>query len=579
MKHRSPKLLYFSLTPSHITSFWEWVDANGYKYGKNFAFRRADVPYPLINAADLLIYLNQYEQNLQSLHIIIDYGSIIKINDIDIIKNTIVEYPEVQFLFDNHYANGVSVSSFLFPDDEFHNDIRSYNDENKKEELKCCWKNIEDNVDYSLVELHLMDSDNDIAPSVVFARIISGYDNTFDASNLRYAIKFRKYLHLKVHNSRNFSKIQDSRFKNLAICIEEESKQNIFNSYSLYANGYRALPITTKNELEIVNFEQFKLPKDGIIIRDFDLQFEDEDQSSIDAIRGYRHCEAEDLENGSSFYAQNRKYIKYYNQGWNDLTLSYNKKQNCYWSRLLKMGYPIYFITKGPKFSKLIHSKKCEKTIISDDKQQLYLSGFAKPVCGLYSPLQLFPEVNTTYNRTRYSISDIDYEISTSREEHDHSTPLDVYDMANRMIRRAEIYYNNKRYLLAALVSGEAIEILNGFHHRLMIKAYYIQAIAENAVSMDVVGANEKYLAKDAQFRVEIIKENVERFYYGYEEDSSRNVLNHIFSTCRQFCKEHEHFESEEVFLSAMGHLLEGMSIAKFFKHIVVFLKTGFEHE
>ena len=198
MKHRSPKLLYFSLTPSHITSFWEWVDANGYKYGKNFAFRRADVPYPLINAADLLIYLNQYEQNLQSLHIIIDYGSIIKINDIDIIKNTIVEYPEVQFLFDNHYANGVSVSSFLFPDDEFHNDIRSYNDENKKEELKCCWKNIEDNVDYSLVELHLMDSDNDIDPSVVFARIISGYDNTFDASNLRYAIKFRKYLHLKV---------------------------------------------------------------------------------------------------------------------------------------------------------------------------------------------------------------------------------------------------------------------------------------------------------------------------------------------------------------------------------------------
>ena len=85
-----------------------------------------------------------------------------------------------------------------------------------------------------------MDSDNDIDPSVVFARIISGYDNTFDASNLRYAIKFRKYLHLKVHNSRNFSKIQDSRFNNLAICIEEESKQNIFNSLASFtASAYR----------------------------------------------------------------------------------------------------------------------------------------------------------------------------------------------------------------------------------------------------------------------------------------------------------------------------------------------------
>ena len=246
MKHRTPKLLYFSLVPERISSFWEWVDANDYKYGKNVIFRQADIPYSFTHVADLLMFLNQYDQNIQSLHVVIDYESIKKKDDIDIIKNAVVEYPEVQFLFDNHYANGVSVSSFLFPDIEFNNDISSISDENKKEELKKQWKSIEENVDYSLVELHLMDSDAIIDPSVTFARIITGYDNTFDASNLRYAIKFRKYLHLKVHN--NFSKIQDSRFNNLAICIEEESKQNIFNSYSLYANGYRVLPITTKYE-------------------------------------------------------------------------------------------------------------------------------------------------------------------------------------------------------------------------------------------------------------------------------------------------------------------------------------------
>jgi len=574
MKHRSPKILYFSLVANRISAFWEWVDVNGYKYGKNSIFRQAEVHYPFKRAADLLMYLNQYDQNLQSLHVIVEYESIKYAEDIDIIKNIIVEYPEVQFLFDKHYAGASSVSSFLFPDAEFQNDIRSYNDINKKEKLKNQWKSIEENVDFSLVELHLMDPNSDIDPSVIFARIISGYDNTFDACNLRYAIKFRKYLHLKVHNSRNFGKIQDSRYQNLAICIEEESKQNIFNSYSLYANGYRVLPITTKNELEIVNFEQFKLPKRGIIVRDFDLQFEDEDHGSIDAIRGYRYCEEKDLEEGSSFYAHNKKYIKSYNQGWNDLTLIHNKVQNPYWSKLLKTGYPLYFITKGPKFSKLIHTKRGEKTIISDDKKTLFLSGFAKPVCGLYSPLQLFPDVSTTYDGTRYVSSDSDYEITISREEHDHSTPLDVYDMANRMIRRADIYYSNKRYLLAALLSGEALEILNGFHHRLMIKAYYIKVIAENAVSMDVVGANEKYLAKDAQFRVEVIKEDVKRFYYGYAEDSSRNVLNHIFSTCRQFCKEHEHFESEDVFLSAMGHLLEGLSFAKVFKQIFYFFQN-----
>lgn len=579
MKHRTPKLLYFSLVQGRISSFWKWVDDNGYKYGKNAIFSQADVLYAFTHTADLLMYLTQYDDNLQSLHIIIDYESIKKTEDKDIVRNLIIEFPEVQFLFDKQYAGNLSVSAFLFSDSELDEDIKS---DNNKEHLKNTWKEIDENVDYSLAEIYLTDPNNIYDPKLIFERIICGYDNTFDASNLRYAIKFRKYLHLKVHNSRNFKKVQDSRFKKLTICIEEESKQNIFNSYSLYVNGYRALPITTKQELENVNKPYFKLPqegKDGIVIRDYDLQFEDENQSPVDAIRGFRYCDNKDLEIGAAFYEQYKKFInkdkdcpeneKRYHQGWNDWTCIYAGKTNPYWIRLVEKKYPIYFVTKGPKCSKIFHPEYGEKSFVSDDRQTLCLSGFAKPVCGLYSPFQLFPEVNATYNGIRYSSSDPDYEIRTSRENHDHSTPLDIYDMANRMIRRAEIYYNNKRYLLAALVSGEAMEILNGFHHRLMIKAYYIQAIAENAISMDVVGANERYLAKDAQFRVEKIKEDVERFYYGYEEISSRNVLNHIFSTCRQFCKEHEHFESEEVFLSAMGHLLEGLPITKLFKRVL----------
>lgn len=626
MKHRSPKVLYFSLIPFRISSFWDWVDKNGYKYCKNALFRQADVPYTFTHTADLLMFLTQYDDNLQSLHIIIDYESIKESEDKDIIRNLIIEFPEVQFLFDKQYAANLSVSDFLFSDLDLDEDIKK--DHNKKlfkylfpdmkegsknsqnsdflkniwnrilnflfpnlEEgsknnqnsdlLENIWKKIDENVDYSLVEVYLRDPSNIYDPKMTFERIICGYDNTFDASNLRYAIKFRKYLYLKVHNSRNFNKIQDSRFQKLTICVEEESKQNIFISYSMYANGYRVLPITTKQELENVNKPHFKLPHDGmdgIIIRDYDLQFEDENQSSVDAIRGFRYCDYKDLEEGSTFYDQKKKYIKKdkknpdkekrYRQGWNDWTYIYEGDTNHYWDRLIEKGYPIYYVTKGPKSSKIIHPEHGGKSFISDDRQTLYLSGFAKPVCGLYSPFQLFPEVNTTYNGTRYSVSDSEYEMITSRENHDHSAPLDVYDMANRMIRRADLYYNNKKYLLAALVSGEAMEILNGFHHRLMIKAYYIQAIAENAISMDVVGANERFLAKDAQFRVEKIKKDVERFYYGYEEISSRNVLNHIFSTCRQFCKDHEHFESEEVFLSAMGHLLEGLPITKLFKRI-----------
>lgn len=578
MKHRTPKMLYFSLVQSRISSFWKWVNKEGCQYCRNAIFSKADAPGKFTHAADLPVFLNQYEGNLQSLHIIIDFESIKGNESVDIIRDTVIEFPEVQFLFDKHYAGNMTLSSFLFPQKELTRYTRSYSQEEQKAE-QSKWQSIEEHVEYSLLEVYINNPNDTSDSSILFSRIINGYDNTFDASNLRYAIKYRKYLNLKVQHSRNFKKAQDSRFSKLAICIEEESRQNIFNSYSLYANGYRVFPVTTRQELEIVNSDEFKLPLDsenGIIIRDFDLQFEDEDQSPVDAIRGFRYCDIDDLKEGSSLEKQLGRKLKslflegnLYKKGWNILIEKFNTETNQYWKKLVHSGFPLYFITKGPKHSDIIHPKKGSKVGINNKTGKLLLPGFAKPVCGIYSPFRGLPEVRATYDSTRYLVSENDYEIKTSRKEHDHSTPLAVYDMANNMIRRAESYYNGGRYLLAALVSGEALEFLNGFHHRLMIKAYYIQSIAENAISMDVVGSNEKYLAKDAQFRVDKIREDVNRFYFGYEEKSSRNVLNQIFSTCRQFCKEHEHFESEEVFLSAMGHLLEGLSLSTVSRRII----------
>ena len=72
MKHRSPKILYFSLLRSRITSFWTWVDEEGCKYCKNAFFSRAEAPKKFTHTADLPSLLNQYDGNLQSLHVIID---------------------------------------------------------------------------------------------------------------------------------------------------------------------------------------------------------------------------------------------------------------------------------------------------------------------------------------------------------------------------------------------------------------------------------------------------------------------------------------------------------------------------
>lgn len=593
MKHRIPKVLYFSLDDARVSWFWTWINTGRYNYSKSAVFTQSESKGAFRHAVDLSLYLNQYGSNLQSLHVIIDLASLNEPAQIDILRDTIIEFPEVQFIFDKKHDSTDDLLSVLFPQEELDDYIDSFTDQEKKQ-IQQTWARIANGIDVSILELCLDDPDYEYEPTDKFARIINGIDNTFDASNLRYAIKYRKYLHLKVHHNRNFLKIQESRFNNLAICVEEEVRQNIFNSYALYVNGFRVLPITTREELRITNAKLNNCtsregllcsehssrlfhsldghkPVEGIIVRDYDLQFEDENQQPVDEIRGFRYCEAEDLIKGSSFSDQVGKFLKDYHLGWNDLRINYNEKPNSYWHSLSQSGFPMYFITKGPRKSKMVHPEKSGTVCFSKDKTRMFLPGFEKPVCGLYSPFQSLPKVWSTYDNTRYSEEKDgpNYEIKTSRKEHDHSTPLDIYDMANNMIRRAESYYNDKRFILAALVSGEALEFLNGFHHRLTIKAYYILAIAENAIAMDVVGGNERYLAKDASFRVLKIIEDVNRFYYGYEEKSSRNVLNQIFSTCRQFCKEHDHFESEEVFLSAMGHLLEGFSFSTIRRRII----------
>ncbi len=575
MKHRKPEVLYFSIDDKRINAFWSWVKygtKESLTYKKNFLFERVDSAMHN-HSADLSLFLEQYKEqgggNLQSLHVIIDIESIPS-EQVDLICNTVIQYPEVQFLFDRRGdGNQDDLRALLFPKEQFDKDVVKRDD---RAEITKTWGRIKDSIQIEFLEINWETQEEE--DDIFMRRIIGGYDNTFDASNLRYAIKYRKYISLKVDHNQNFRKLQESRNNHLAICVEEEIRQNIVNSYALYANGYRVLPISMRKELELTNqlvAQNIIQSEYVIVVRDYDLQFEDEDERPVDEIRGYKYIGTQDeLDsirlNKKGQIKPNKVGYKLY---WNDFTSIFENRDNHYWSSLKQ--YPIYFVSKASKGShiEIVHPNECSEASICierNDQEKLVLPGFSKPVCGIYSPFHGINEiggVDGTYRNIRYFPKDTNYYLKTSRKDHDHSTPLDIYEMVNSMIRRAESYYEEKRYLLAALVSGEAIEVLNGFHHRLMVKAYFIQSEAENAIAMDVVGGNEQYLAKDALFRVAKIKADISRFYYGHGEKSSRNVLNQIFSTCRQFCKENEHFESEEVFLSAIGHLNEGFGKEK----------------
>lgn len=592
MKHRNPALLYFSFDEDRRKRFWNVIRSKGLNYQDIALFLCLDSGLSYLNIADLVMFLNRYEGDYQSLHIIVDllsFDTDERRSQIDSLRDAIVSYPEVQFLFDDRLNEKLDIKSCLFFDE---NTVKTEYADFPREE----WSNVKKKIYSPFLEVCWEQLRDGEPLQPFFYRIICGRDNTFDATNLRFAIKYWKYITLRVDKNRNFSRIQDSRSESLAICVEEETNQNMFISYALYKNGYRVYLVTSAAELKAINKDIAddsaigrESKKNVIILRDYDLQFEDEGKI-VDLVRGYKHCTDEEIEDYYKSIDDCDRVTDYYPSGWIDLLErdEIDEKNNHFWNNLKK--YETYFITKGPRFSEVIPPYGNKQSYISEDKATLFISGFQKPVSGLYLPFHKIRTIEKRFTSTRQMGV-----FATARNKHDHSTPLDIYDMINRMLKRAERYYDDGRYRLAALVSGEAIELMNGFHQRLMVKANFINARAENAIAMDIVGGDEEALAADALFRIGMIKDDINRIYltediqntYSKKKPSadnmrkpdsdirSVNVLNRIYNECRKFSKEHEHFVSEDRFLSAIGHLNEGCPLGVLWKEIMGFVPAA----
>ena len=580
--------------------------------------------------SDLGQYLEQYSANLSDLTIIIDCDDIDRAGtgDSKMLCALILEYPEVKFLFDANPCHilftGESVHSFpdsfttdlcqsclfeldhciseddciapafsknlLSDDGELFNHLRqilSIDNEPlpPSQELIKRIRESKPSIARALA-IRFVDFEKLIIPEKnekFFLNIVYTRDNLFDAFNLRYAIRQWKYVSLRVKD-RNFSAIQNSRRDNLALSVEEENAQNRFNSSCLYANGFRVMPIVCAADLKYYNERTDCSP--AIVIRDYDLQFfdagdvvssEDEDQPdrSIREIRGFR-----DYKNGKAEW---------------ETCLS----ESCCWSSFYRGFFqqdicgkrffltkdcttvPVYFISKGtglvsivkPRFFSRVGSLFLDAERISHfyvkrkGKYRLFLPGILKSVSGIYAPFFDIPEVQQRFKASR--LHKRGYFI-TSREGHHHGTSLDIYSSVKSILRRARKYYESGKYVHAAVLSFDAMEYLNGFHQALMIEAYYINAVAENAIAMDAM-VRESQLKKDSALRVEKIKEDVMRIYSRAGSSMirtrklARNALNQIYSDCRVFCREKEHFESESVFIGAMGRLNEGSFLNKLF--------------
>ena len=143
------------------------------------------------------------------------------------------------------------------------------------------------------------------------------------------------------------------------------------------------------------------------------------------------------------------------------------------------------------------------------------------------------------------------------------------------MVHRAQWYYEKGRYRLAALVAGEALEVLNGFHKSLMNKAYYIQAVSENAMAMSLLGGDEGVLRKDVSFRLnKKVKDDVNRMISN-DEEYKYNLLYNIFNDCMLFCQQKEYFDAADEALSIMVNEKDGITCCKLFSLIVNTIKEN----
>ena len=679
------KLLYFSLNPLSTRAFLDYIDRTFQDRRNSFRICAIDEKKPFRHASELAMYLDQ-QQDLGYFYVIIDYLSFYnchlddyvdeehhereKKDEItitekkkkkktfsvsqasEIIAKTILQYPEVLFLFDESWQGKIT------------------DEEKNKEDIDFTDFIFYKGGDFGssvFTKYHQYSVCNETP----FAFIRRNWDNLYDGSNLRFAIKRYIYEHLKVKRY-NFSAVQNSRSENLALCVEEEHAQNRFNSYALYANGFRVLPISSSQDLKDVNLSEIS---PSIVVRDYDLQFPDENTEIKDEkeIGGEsRNINLVDFIRGAKFVSDLSEN-NLFNNRWYVLTSEDNKFN--YWSSLL--NHPVFFISKGGHGISIIGSArqyikerkqllvkqlkqlmkadeavKGKKDIIeiiekqtteaSQDKNNVFLNGtteqivrgIEKPVSGVYLPFHTFEEVKERFNsfgdselvinnhilkmlkhckdkkekkqmkaylRNEYKtyldlhliaalrneyvmwrcplskseeqvsidkIIEADrqdkhqrWTITTERQNHNHGVPLDLYDLAKNMIARASDYYKREKFIKSAIVSSEVIEVLNGFHEALVLEAYHILAISENAIAMNTIGGNEEDLSLDANFRISKIASEVERLMDragNYRRKYRYNVLNQIFSDCRAFCKEKKHFESENRFISAIAHINEG---------------------
>ena len=516
MIFQTPQMLFFSLNENLVKSFERYVrySGKGFREGKYFKLIRDakhnsknPAPHFFEHSVDLIFLLEKYEvKDLANLILIFDLNETdnkLKTN----IEEIILLYPEVRIIFisfnndwTNHFINN-SVSHVNKPE----------------------------------INIPFIHSYNPFTEGALDL-IITGRFNLFDASNLRCYIKQKICDSVKMKEN-NYKELQNSRSNNFTLVVDEERNQTFFNSYALYRYGFRALPVISFNNLWYTRekVDQIKANRKNLIVRDYDLQFEDYEDIKSKSNCGFDINNILHCLRGIQF---DRKK--------NEWTL-----KDIFWKNFKDYEFETWFISRlfdaddmennqNDPSSPVLHLNNKKDDIEIDKKNSIaYLRGINKPVDGFIELCDI-PAVRESYKNLKKING---YMILRRTDDDSHSISPKILHIGEALLQRSKKYFENKMYIVSAVMAQEVLEVLNGFHFLVMMNALYQKAISETYIETEFIGI--KNIGKGAQKRFKEIKNEAERICRGNKE-ALRNVLSQIFADIRHIYREKEQFEAAD---------------------------------
>jgi hypothetical protein len=587
MIFQTQELLFFTLNDCTAISFERYVRFTGKEYVKNSEFRYLrqpsgdpitfkhllDLEYfieglPVHRIANLLIIIDQYS---------LDLGDN---RTLELLDEIILLYPEVKItflscnddwvsLFDSHKLECQIEKPEKCSHDRCESCKNYRSDDGRKGYDRCSVSLVLPYIhSFDLGKLLNADPENISGSNgpEPFTLLVRGQSNMFDASNLRNLVKQRTFD--KITTRSNFAREQCSRAHNKALVAEEELSQAYTAAYGMYVMGYSVLPVVSAAELKYLQKKKTEAWPSWIILRDYDLQYEDYKEVRLDLyhLRGLMRVDS----HGKSIDQHNDdKYWKWdrCDDIWGKMPFS-------------KVGYSM-FLSRFDVSDKKINPQICQPKLFNrlndgfydknlgiavekSSKQKALLNGLAKPLDGIYELLDV-PQIRSVW-RASQTQEPFDY---TRSSVGGHSTPPFTFHIAQNLINRAQQYYDEKLYLPAALLAREALEILNGFHFILMLEAVYIYAVAETCLDLDSMGINEDRLATNSVFRLKSLNKLVERICKDNPK-ARRSVLSQIFNDIKLLNRSQEQFKSGDVALNELINARFGITrhrIKEFFRN------------